>query len=158
MIEPRLLGALRIIHHRLAGTDIVWAVTGSLGMALQGMDVSVHDIDLQTDRPGAYEIERRLSEFVAEPVRYTASESVRSHLGRLVMDALQVEIIGDMQKRLADGTWEKPVRVENCRCWVEVEGIRIPVLSLEHEYEAYRRMGRAERADRIKEWLESRTP
>lgn len=30
-----------------------WAVTGSTGMALQGMDLEVNDLDIQSDGPAA---------------------------------------------------------------------------------------------------------
>ena len=53
MIEMQYLKTLRKIHTRLEDNKINWVVTGSLGMALQGMDVEVHDIDIQTDKDGA---------------------------------------------------------------------------------------------------------
>lgn len=109
---------------------IQWVVTGSVGMALQGMDLNVHDIDLQTDRDGAYEVERSLAEYVVQPVRYVESERIRSHLGRLAIDGIQVEIMGDIQKRLEDGTWEELVRVEEHRQWLAVEGMQVPVMAL----------------------------
>ena len=52
MISPEHLSALRLIHERLDKTPIVWVVTGSLGFAVRGMDVVVHDIDVQSDREG----------------------------------------------------------------------------------------------------------
>jgi hypothetical protein len=148
------LDTLRLIYTRLAGCRAHWAVTGSLGMTLQGMEMEVHDIDLQTDPTGAYEIEGLLSEYVASPVRYTVSERIRSHLGKLEMNGVRVEIIGGVQKRLEDETWEEPVKVERYRVWVEVDGMQIPVLSLEYEYQAYQRLGRIEKAEMLREWLQ----
>lgn len=153
MDQPQTLDTLRLIYTRLAGCRAHWAVTGSLGMALQGMEMEVHDIDLQTDPAGAYEIEGLLSEYIASPVRYTVSERIRSHLGKLEINGVRVEIIGGVQKRLEDGTWEEPIKVERHRVWVEIDGMQIPVLSLEYEYQAYRRLGRIEKAEMLKEWL-----
>ncbi|HEY3364356.1 MAG TPA: hypothetical protein VGK74_04830 [Symbiobacteriaceae bacterium] len=56
---PAHLAALRLICTRLDGKQLNWALTGSLNFALQGVPVSVNDIDIQADRAGAYEIERR---------------------------------------------------------------------------------------------------
>jgi hypothetical protein len=123
-------------------------------MALQGMPVAVHDIDLQTDRDGAYAIERVLREYVVQPVRYLESERIRSHLGMLVMDGIQVEIMGAIQKRLDDQAWEDPVRIESVRQWLEIDGNQVPVLSLEYEYQAYLRMGRTEKAELLRAWLD----
>jgi hypothetical protein len=123
-------------------------------MALQGMEIEVHDIDIQTDQRGAYEIEKRLSEYVVKPVRFSASAGIRSHFGILEMDGIKIEIMGDIQKLLAGHTWEQPVKVEQHRCWVDIDGLRIPVLSLQYEYQAYLKLGRVERAEKLKKWLE----
>jgi len=84
-------------------------------MALQGVPVEVHDIDIQTDKDGVYEIERCLAEFVIEPVRYSETERIRSHLGMLEIDGIKVEIMGDIQKRLGNQGWEEPIKVERYR-------------------------------------------
>jgi hypothetical protein len=62
MIKPAYIEALRKIYTRLKDSDVNWAVTGSLGFALRGVPVTVHDIDIQTDKSGAYKIENLLSE------------------------------------------------------------------------------------------------
>ncbi len=154
MIDPQFCGVLRILCARLDGCPIPWAVTGSLGMALQGMDLAVHDIDLQTSREGAYEIERRLAEYGVEPVRFLASERIHSHFGAAVIDGVKVEIMGDLQKLLETGAWEAPVSVETYRRWINFEDLRVPVLDLAYEAQAYRRMGRIEKAEKIQRWLE----
>jgi hypothetical protein len=155
MVEQQFLRALHTIYARLEKSGVKWAVTGSVGMVLQGMDLAVHDIDLQTDSEGVYEIERCLSEFVLKPVLYKATGRMRSRLGLLEIEAVRVEIMGGIQKLLADGTWEAPVDVELHRRFVEVEGMKIPVLSLEYEYRAYLAMGRTDRAELIKKWLDA---
>lgn len=154
MIPAKFLPAVRTIHAALLETQVDWAVTGSLGMALQGMDLPINDIDIQTDEDGAYEVERRLAQYVVVPVLYKASERMRSRLGKLNVEGVQVEIIGGIQKRTQDGEWDQPVQVAQHRVWVEVEGLSIPVLSLEYEYEAYKIMGRDDKATRIRQWLD----
>jgi hypothetical protein len=62
--------------------------------------------------------------------------------------------MGDIQKRLGDQSWEKPVKVEYYRRWVEVGGMLIPVLSLEYEYQAYLKLGRIEKAEMLRSWLQ----
>lgn len=154
MIEPNFLNALREICRRLENSPVDWAITGSMGMVLQGMEMDVHDIDIQTDQRGAYQIETALQEYVATPVRYLASERIRSHLGALEIFGVKVEIMGDVQKLLADHTWEPPVLVERHRRWIRFEDIRVPVLSLDYEYEAYQKLNRPEKAAQIKQWLD----
>jgi len=137
-----------------------WALTGSAGMALQGMPLDVHDIDIQTGKTGAYEIERRLLSLpganTLRPVEFTSRQHMRSHLGCLELDGIEVEIMGDIQKRADDGCWQPPVQVEDHRCMLDLDGWQIPVLDLEYEYRAYLRMGRTEKAALIRAWLDGR--
>jgi hypothetical protein len=73
----------------------------------------------------------------------------------LLIDGITVEIMGDVQKRLEDGSWEPPVDIRPYIRMVEVEGLRLPVLSLEYEYRAYLALGRVERAEMLRRWLMS---
>ena len=75
---------------------------------------------------------------------------MRSHLGKLEINGIQVEIMGDIQKRAADGRWDEPPRLEQNKQWVVFDGLRLPVLALEYEYRAYLQMGRLEKAEQIR--------
>lgn len=154
MLSSEQRQALRIILARLDGRPINWVVTGSAGMALQGVPFDVHDIDLQTDKDGAYEIERLLAEYAVTPVRYLDSARIRSYLGKFTVNDVQVEVMGAVQKRLDEDSWEDPVEVERFRRWAEMEGLRIPVLSLEYECQAYRKLGRIDKAELLWAWLQ----
>jgi hypothetical protein len=154
MIDSHCLNVFRKICTYLLDCHSPWAITGSLGLSLQGMAMEVNDIDIQTDRDGALEIESRLSACVVEPVRYLVFERIRSYLGRLEMDGIRVEIMGDVAKRLDDQTWEAPIQVAQYRRWLKIDGLQIPVLSLAYEYEAYLKLGRLEKADMIRQFLQ----
>ena len=153
MISPAHLSALRKIHSRLTEAGVNWVVTAGVNLALQGLPVEPDDIDIQTDEAGAYEIERRLFEFVTRKVAFSSTEEIRSHFGTLMIDGIEVEIMGDLQKRLDDGTWEPPPDLNRHKLFVEAGGMRIPVLSLEYEYEAYLKLGRTEKSQLLKHWL-----
>ena len=155
MIETHHLAALRKIYASLKDCNVTWAITGSLGMALQGMDLVVHDIDIQTDKQGAFEIEKRFPEYMLDPIHYCESERMRSYLGKLDIEGVKVEIMGDIQKRIDENTWEESVRVGDHRKWVDFEGMKLPVLSLDYEYQAYLKLGRVEKAERLIRWLQS---
>lgn len=66
---------------------------------------------------------------------------------------VKVEVMGALQKKGPDGIWELPVEVERHWEFVPFEGMILPVLSLEYEEQAYRNLGRTEKADRIRDWL-----
>ncbi len=153
MIQPQHVRALKTIHNRLRKIESVWTITGSFSFVLQGMELEVHDIDLQTDAVGAYEIERVFTEKIIRRVEFSKSDKIASHWGELNIDGVKVEIMGGLQKKLPHGTWEFPVDVERHREFISFEGMDLPVLSLSYEEQAYRTLGRIETADRIKEWL-----
>jgi hypothetical protein len=156
--EPAIQKHLKALQTLCAGLQDLpapWAVTGSLGFVLQGAEAQVHDIDLQTNRDGAFAIENRFSANSIQPVAFSQADRIRSYLGALEIDGVRVEIMGDLQKRLPDGSWEDPVDVRQYRRWVEINAMRVPVLDLEYEYLAYRILGRIEKAQMLREWLDS---
>ena len=153
MLNIAYLKVLRKINARLNNTSVNWVVTGSLGFALQGVPVEPNDLDLQTDKRGAYEIERYFPEFMTKRVTFSSTERIRSHFGELMIDGIKVEIMGDIQKRLEDGSWENPVDLEHHKRVVEVEGMKVPVLSLEYEYQAYLKLGKIDKAEMLRNWL-----
>lgn len=150
------MSVLRILCEALENTGVNWAVTGSLGLALQGVPLEPHDIDIQADEAGAYRIAALFADHVVQPVAFSAKGNIRSHFGALEIDGMRVEVMGDVQHRREDGSWEPPPDLLRIRRFVYAAGMRIPVLSLEHERDAYAKMGRAERVAQASRVLEAR--
>ena len=61
--------------------------------------------------------------------------------------------MGNIEKWLPDSTWEG-VDIHKQRKFIQFEGMEIPVLSLEYEYQAYQNLGRLERAQQIRDFLD----
>lgn len=129
-----------------------WALTGSLGMALQGVPTAVHDIDIQTTAQGAYALERYLTAWMESPVSFRKSETIRSHFGKGKIAGVVFEIMGDVRVLLPDRQWRKRVDLHRHRRWVAWQGWQVPVLSIQYEIQAYQDMGRLEKAAMLKEW------
>jgi len=153
MLSPRHLEALRAIEARLRGSGVRWALTGSTSFALQGVPVEAHDIDVQTDAAGAYALAGRFADAVTHPVVFSEAKRIRSHFGALRLYGVTVEIMGDIAKRLPDGSWEEPVNLDAHTRFVEAHGLRLPVLALAYEAQAYRMLGRIQTADLLEGWL-----
>lgn len=153
MIPQTHLIVFRKLYDQLVETNINWVVTGSFSFALQGAPITPDDIDLQTDKAGAYAIEQCFAHYITRHVTFATSERIRSHLGALMIDAITVEIMGDIQKRLTDGTWEKPLDLAQHRQFIEFGHMSVPVLSLEYEYQAYIKLGRIEKARMLQEMI-----
>jgi hypothetical protein len=155
-MNATFLDVLLEIIPPLHSADILWVLTGSLAFALQGMPLEIHDIDIQTDKDGAYKIAGIFPESVIKPVSFSSTDLIRSHFGRLLMDDVKVEIMGDVQTRLPDGNWRPPPDLNHLKRYIEVNGFQIPILPLQHEYQAYVAMGRHERAKSLHDWLDTR--
>lgn len=153
MLDPNLLDIIRKIIQRLNNVGVNWVLTGSSNLALQGMDVRPHDIDILTDRKGAYQIEKLFSKFVSRKVVFSSARRIRSHYGALLIDGVKVEIMGDVEVRGEDGVWDKPPDLNVIKQIVEVEELKIPAQLADREARVYERMGRKKKAELIRTWL-----
>lgn len=157
-MPPSLPDSHRLALDRLVSTlddhDVAWALTGSTGMALQGVPVEPNDIDVQTTEPGAYAIEEAFADEVTRPVEFRAAERIRSHFGAVELDGVRVEIIGALERRQPDGTWEPADAIPRHRTTVDLDGQPTPVIELAYEVRAYERLGRVDRAALVRDHLD----
>lgn len=142
------LAAIGRLVERLSIEGLNWALTGSLAHRLQGVDVSVDDVDVQTDEVSAYRAEQLLAPWSVEAVALKKSAAIESHFGRFRFSDLgvDVEVMGALRKRRDDGTWTEATDPAEHRRIVIVGDMRVPVLSLDYEAEAYELIGRTDRA------------
>jgi hypothetical protein len=138
---------------KLPVDEVNWALTGSVAHRLQGADIEYHDVDVQTDPAGAYDVSTRLHRWVVEPVELRSSAKMRSHFGRLRFDDLQidVEVMGAVQRRTRDGSWTEPTNPSDHRVYASSGSVEVPVLSLTYEAEAYDAIGRPGRAQLLRQ-------
>ena len=148
---------LSLLVMKIDPAEYIWVLTGSAGLRLQGVDIPVHDLDLQTDVKTIYLLEKRLAEYMKTPVHVWESEHTFSHHGQAEINGVQVEFLGDMRHRSTDGTWEPPLAIESIFVWVEWRGLEIPVLPLTHEALAYEKMGRTQKAELIRSAIRRET-
>lgn len=156
MIKARLdlpvqhADVLRFLVEKIPPAENLWALTGSAGLRLQGVDLSVHDLDLQTDAKTVFLLENKLVHFMKVPVHLWETEHTLSYHGQAEINGLQVELLGDIRHRQQDGAWGTSLDIKSVLVWVEWHELEIPVLSLVHEAVAYEKMGRLEKAERIR--------
>ena len=156
MIKPAYLEVLHRICNRLSRSEVNWMVVGTTSLALQGMAIEEpEDIDIQTDRVGAYEIERLCSEWVTRKVTFSSTNRIRSHFGDLLIDGIKVELMGDLQHQREDGEWED-LPDQRYKQVVKIEGTKVPIPPLEYEYEGYLMLGRTESAEMVRKFLENK--
>ena len=151
--EKDLFKCIKFLVENFSSLDELWAFTGSLGQYIQGMKINPHDIDIQTDRLGAYAINKLLSNYCVEQVYFKESEKIKSYFGVFKIDSVKIEVMGDMQK-LVNDSWTFKTDLKSTILIVNWKGLKIPVMDLEYELQAYNDMGRFERAEKIKSFLE----
>jgi len=153
MIPDEHLNVLKKLYSEIHDKDINWVVTGSASFCLQGVPVSPNDIDIQTDEKGAYRIEELFRDRVIKEVEFSSTDRIRSHFGALMIHGILVELMGAVQK-FYDGNWEDPIDIDAHKKFVHVDGMKIPVLELAYESLAYRRFGRVEMADKLRDYAD----
>jgi hypothetical protein len=129
------------------------AFTGSMNLVLWGFDLEPHDIDLETDRFGAEQFDHLHTDKAVWSLHLRESEIMRSYFARYDFDGTQVEVMGDCQYHLADGSWTSPRPLEKRIRRVTWQSLLLPLLNLEDECEVCQMMGRFEKAERIRTWL-----
>jgi hypothetical protein len=72
-----------------------------------------------------------------------------------MIDGVKVEIMGDAQLKRGNCSWEEPVNMEHNKRTLEIKGIRIPVMSLEHEYQVYVKLRRMKKAGMLRKCMSS---
>jgi hypothetical protein len=137
----------------LIPAQLDWALTGSAGLRLQGVDVPVHDLDIESHPAGVDEITHNFVACIREMPYWKEGERLRSYFGVLEVAGIQVELMGDIQHRMADGSWSPVVDIPALRHWLAWRGRQVPVLDLAYEAQAYEELGRTEKTVRIREVL-----
>jgi hypothetical protein len=153
MLPGKFIPVIRILFEQCDQLGLTWAFTGSLNLLLWGFDLQPHDIDLETDRFGAEQIDQRYAGNALWALHLRESEIMQSWFARYDLDGVQLEVMGDCRYHLPDGGWVIPrplgERIRR-RTW---EGLNLPLLDLKDEVEICRWLGRLEKAERICAWL-----
>jgi S-adenosylmethionine-dependent methyltransferase len=142
-VKPRWRAALQRIAGTLTAGGVPYTVVGGTSAALHGVPIAVKDIDIETTEADAYRCQKLFSKNVVEPVVLRSSDLYRSHLGRLDVDGVLVEVMGDLHRR--EGTRWVPTAAVT-RETVLLDGVPVLASTLEEETLAYIRRQRLERA------------
>lgn len=142
IMREAITEALRVISRFLKDREIEWVLVGSTSLALQGVNVDPKDVDILTDKKGAYEIAEVLREYEIQPVFFSRSELFASHFGKFNIRGIHIEIMEDLEI-LTDGSWINVTadRLQS-RHICKIGDIEIPVSSLEKQLEFYKKSSR----------------
>lgn len=145
--------ALKTLLELVPPEKFGWVLTGSASLRLQGVDVPVHDLDIECPVQDIRKIEKIISEYVTTPVHVWESERVRSLDGIAQIAGIQIELISELEVLKRNGLWTRLIAFGQ-KIWVDWQGLHIPLFPLQVEADVYKRMGRGEKALLILETLQ----
>ena len=131
------------IARRLSNSNVPYCFIKSSSLALQRLPVSPNDIDILTTAEGAYDLQRALQQRgnLVKEVQYSTDGMFGSYFGKLNLNGVQVEIIGEFTEKHSKG-WKSNKKVLEERVFVDKNGCLIPVSRLEHERQSYHELKR----------------
>lgn len=147
--------ALEKILSEVSATKLIWAVVGSTGLALQGVNIEPHDIDILTTERDIFKFEKILKIFVTEPVKYAETKFFKSYFSKLQINDVKVEVVANLQTKQKGANWSEKSRLDKV-ILINYKNLCVPVIPLVEEYKAYIRMGRVETAKKIEMMLINR--
>jgi hypothetical protein len=132
-----------------------WVLGGSCCLALHGVKLTPHDIDIITDPDGAYRIGESLQKMTDEKraVTWGEGQHIRSHRGIYWLGEIKIDVVGAGELREGED-WIPPRSPSE---W-KIETLTLPgselnvtAFTLEHERDANRRLQRDDKVRLIEE-------
>lgn len=141
MNEDDLIKILETIIYRLEGKEFVWRLEWSANLKIQGIDVSIRDLDITTNDEGIVIFRNTLKEFIVVDF---FSEKINGSSLICNINGFEVEINSywDRKKDMFD-------KIENL-LW---QWLEIPILPLEYAKTFYELIDRKEKVDLISNYL-----
>jgi len=96
--------ALRQFINTISPKDINWVLTGSAGLRLQGVDVTVGDLEVESDKLGMKQILERFEVNIRERPYLKETNVMLSYFTVIEVNGVMVELIGDIQPSQPDGS------------------------------------------------------
>ncbi len=156
-IEKKQKDTICFLTQKLESMSEKWAVTGSFGQVLQGVNVVPKDIDIISTRVGVRKIQSILKEFTQHKVSYSATNSMRSYFGVIEINSCKIEFFGEIENLLKNNTWEPHIEWEKNITEIVIDSIVVPVITLEYELLICNKLFITERAILIEKRLSSQS-
>jgi len=66
-------------------------LSGSTSLNMQGVDIEVHDIDIVTDKKGAFTLANRLKEYQVKEMAFSKTDKYKSYFGKYRIDDVDID-------------------------------------------------------------------
>jgi hypothetical protein len=141
--------ALLAFLQRVDQQNIAWWLVGSTALAVRGLDIMPHDIDLSVDDEGAHKLGEILLDYLIEPVQDSRGW-ISNWFGRAFLRA-RIEWVGGVDPKVDDDeiTDYGPLAASR-REMINWQGYQIYVPPLDLQLEVSKRRGLTDRVEKIK--------
>lgn len=143
--KTKILEIVKSIAQKLE--VISYVLIGSVNLYLQGIKVNVRDVDILTTPEGIRKIDTILAEYRTKEIYFDETEGRNSWRSFYEIEGIEIEVLGNVTN-----AYRNPESVHR-KVLVEIDGVELPCLVLAEEIEAYKLMGRPEKAKMIDEVL-----
>lgn len=147
MEENNIYEILNVILRKIKGKRILWRLEGSANLKLQGVSVSVHDLDIATDAEGIKIFREVLREYI---IGDSYREDISSEALLLNILGFEVEILNRKPDKKRLNMFDKIGKIG----WRD---LTLPILPLVYALEFYKRIERSEKVKIIKAYLEKKS-
>ncbi len=144
--------ALLALLEKIKDQDIDWWLVGSAALAVRGIDVSPHDIDLSVDDAGANKLGEVLLDYLVQPVE-AAQDWICNWFGRAFLHT-RIEWVGGVDERADTPETSDfgPIAVKR-RETINWNGYQLQVPPLDLQLMVSERRGLTERAEKINHFM-----
>tara|TARA_Y100000031_G_scaffold9162_1_gene10095 strand:- start:670 stop:1101 length:432 start_codon:yes stop_codon:yes gene_type:complete len=141
MDEQNIKEILQIILDSLQGKEFVWRLEGSANLRIQGVEVSVQDLDITTNNEGIEIFRSTLKKYIVKDF-FSQKINGRSIICDINNFEIEINSYGDRESDMFDKT-EKIL-------WND---LKIPILPLEYAKKFYELINRKEKVGLISKHL-----
>ena len=149
------------LSEKLSGST--YAIRGTTSLVLQGIDMKVDDIDIICDSQTALRFNELFKEEITDTIKYSESDKYKSYFGKMILDGILVEIMGELQINTSKNVEGKSKSWSNVYDGsddevniISIDGVNIRVTRLEVELAMFSQMGRWNAYQKIKRQVEEK--
>lgn len=118
-------------------------------MALQVVNVTPGDIDIITDKAGAYKINEILKDYESKKVEFRKIDTFQSYLGEFYINNVKIEVMGEFQEK-ANQKWHFDSKARlSSPVIIQFGGMQLPVSSLLLQLRSYESSAREKDAAKV---------
>ena len=135
-MKRSIIDILISIGKALEVKRLKWCIVGTTSLLLQGVDIKPGDIDILTDKEGAYRFNELFKEYEIRPVEWSQTDKYASHFGKFEIYGVKVEIMGDLKIR-KNNTWISLTSRLKHPKYVIVKDMKLSVSELKEQLQSY---------------------